>query len=86
MSPIVDALKAKKKIKTIIFVRTKEIATSLWKLLRKHGEVAIHHSSLMAATRRQAEIRLREGKTYIVVATVGFGMVRYIQAKSQNFD
>ena len=61
--------------KTIVFVRTKEEASSLWRLMRGHKFVGVHHSSLSSYERRDVEKEFRIGEKRIVIATIGFGMV-----------
>ena len=62
-------------MKTIIYVGTKALATTLWEILCWSGKVAIHHSSLTYGTKRQTEEDFRAGKVTVVIATIGFGMV-----------
>ena len=65
------------KEKTIIFVKTKNVATDIWEIFHSKypDQVAIHHSSLTTEIRRQTERDFREGRKVLVIATVGFGMV-----------
>ena len=62
-------------MKTIVYVSTKETATHLWKLLSAYGHVGIHHSTLKPSTRRQTEKDFKNGDVWVMIATIGFGMV-----------
>ena len=75
LQPIIDGLKEKRREKTILFVRTKEKATCLWDMLKVHGGVGIHHSSLEVGTRRTTADDFRSGKITVIICTIGFGMV-----------
>ena len=75
LQPIIDGLKEKGREKTILFERTKDTATCLWDMLKVHGGVGIHHSSLEAGTRRKTADDFRSGKLTVIICTIGFGMV-----------
>ena len=63
--------------KTIVYVQRKVKAVKLWQCLSSRGlQVGLHHSSLRADTRRQVEMQFKTGKILVVIATIGFGMVR----------
>ena len=75
IEPIVNNLREGKKIKTIIYVGKKDLAVTLWGMLRWSDKVAVHYSSLTTATKRRTEKKFRNGDVHLVIATIGFGMV-----------
>ena len=60
----------------IIYATTKETVSLIWKKLSVYGPVSVHHSPLTSSTTRQAEDKFKKGETKVMIATVGFGMVR----------
>ncbi|XP_065837893.1 putative ATP-dependent DNA helicase Q1 [Oscarella lobularis] len=74
LQPIKKGLQERKVAKTILYVQTKNLATCFWDMLRCHGNVAIHHSSLDPSTRREAADKFRDGEVSVIISTIGFGM------------
>ena len=66
LSPILSNMKSSRNVKTIIYVKTKEIATVLWKMMKLCGP---------SETRKRAKDDFRDGAVNTVIATIGFGMV-----------
>ena len=73
--PVVDKLDSNTCCKRIIFVNTKDTATTIWQLLSRLGRVGIHHSCLTKSTRQRTEADFRDDTIVVVVATIGFGIV-----------
>ena len=73
---MVEKLQQNSVDKIIIYAATKETVLLIWKQLSVYGPVSVHHSSLTSSTRTQAEDKFKKGDTKVMIATVGFGMVK----------
>ena len=78
LSPLIQSIAMGLLKKTIVFSKTKDGATKIWALLSRHcpETVVLHHASLTSKRCHEVEGAFKSGLVKVIVATIGFGMVR----------